>query len=61
MKIGFEIDARNGYTLSLYNTGWKLKNKHYKISSFCWAMYLRILKRHIDTGEMMPYEKSLDA
>jgi hypothetical protein len=27
-----------------YNTGWSEISEHYKISSFCWAMYLRFLK-----------------
>jgi Activator of Hsp90 ATPase homolog 1-like protein len=30
-----------------------------KISSYCWAMYLRILKRYVEFGEEVPYEKRL--
>ena len=36
------------------------KNDHYKISSYCWAMYLRILKRYVESGEEVPYENRLN-
>jgi len=26
----------------------------------CWAMYLRILGRHLEHGESVPFEKRLD-
>jgi hypothetical protein len=29
------------------------------ISTYCWAMYLRILKRWLEFGEQVPYEKRL--
>jgi len=31
------------------------------ISSFCWAMDLRILRRHLEHGESVPRERRLDA
>jgi hypothetical protein len=35
--------------------------ERYRISSNCWAMYLRILRRSLEHGESVPYEKRLDA
>jgi len=59
-KIGFNLINRQGKTdVNFYHTGWPQKNEHYKISSYCWAMYLRILKRHLEYGEWVPYEKRL--
>ncbi len=59
-KIGFILIAhKNKTTVNFYHTGWPQKNEHYKISSYCWAMYLRILKRHLEYGEWVPYEKRL--
>jgi uncharacterized protein YndB with AHSA1/START domain len=59
-KIGFILMAHQGKTaVNFYHTGWPQKNEHYKISSYCWAMYLRILKRHLEYGESVPYEKRL--
>jgi hypothetical protein len=36
-------------------------NEHYRISTFCWAMYLRLMKKAIETGEVVPYAVRLDA
>ena len=40
--------------------GWPTPHEHCRISSFCWAMYLRILKRHLEFGENVPYVQRLD-
>jgi uncharacterized protein YndB with AHSA1/START domain len=60
-KVGFLLSAKgNNLTdVNFYNTGWPTANEHYKISSYCWAMYLRILKRYLEFGEQVPYEKRL--
>ena len=59
-KVGFTLKNRLDKTdINFYHTGWPQKNEHYKISSYCWAMYLRILKRHLEYGEWVPYEKRL--
>ena len=50
-KIGFILITHQGRTeVNFYHTGWPKKNEHYKISSYCWAMYLRILKRYLEFG-----------
>ena len=36
-------------------------NAHYRTSAFCWAMYLRLLKKYVETGEVVPYERRLEA
>ena len=59
-KIGFNLtDHRERTDVQFYHTGWPQENEHFKISSYCWAMYLRILKRHVEFGESVPYEKRL--
>ncbi len=51
----------NGTTRVLFHhTGWPEANEHWRVSSFCWAMYLRILRRNLEYGETVPYEKRLD-
>ena len=58
--IGFNlIDHQDKTEVNFYHTGWPQKNEHFKISSYCWAMYLRILKRNLEFGESVPYEKRL--
>lgn len=62
-RVGFILtpDEKAGYTrVSFYHTGWPASNEHYRISSYCWAMYLRILKQYLEHGENIPYEERLD-
>ena len=32
----------------------------YRVSCNCWAMYLRILRRYLEHGEIVPYDVRLD-
>jgi len=60
-KVGFRLTDKNNLTeVQFYHTGWKEDNDHYRISNFCWAMYLRILKRYLEFGEEVPYEDRLN-
>ncbi|HUF05534.1 MAG TPA: SRPBCC domain-containing protein [Aridibacter sp.] len=43
------------------HTGWPEDNDHYRTSSFCWAMYLRLMKKWVDEGTVVEYGKRLDA
>jgi uncharacterized protein YndB with AHSA1/START domain len=59
-KVGFMLKANNNATeVQFYHTGWKTDNAHYRISNYCWAMYLRILKRNLELGEFVPYADRL--
>lgn len=45
-KIGFNLQQNGEFTrLDFYHIDWPLANDHFKISSYCWAAYLRILKK----------------
>ncbi len=59
--VGFRLEPRGERTwVSFYHTGWPAPNEHYRISCNCWAMYLRVLRRYLEHGETVPYEKRLD-
>ena len=61
-KVGFLLNANNQFTqVDFYHTGWKENNAHYKTSNYCWAMYLRILKRFSEFGETIKYDDRLNA
>ena len=61
-RVGFELTReQDGTIVRFYHTGWKTENQHFRISSFCWAMYLRLLKRNLETGEFVPYAERLSA
>ena len=57
-------DAKEGSEFQLWfgpAYGWPSANEHCRISSYCWAMYLRILRRFLEHGEVVPYEARLEA
>ena len=57
----FEIREREGGShLRFEHLGWPEVSDHYRTSSFCWACYLRVLKRNLECGEVVPYGKRLD-
>lgn len=61
-RVGFALTEKDGATqVRFHHTGWPRDNDHYRVSNFCWAMYLRLLKRYVETGEAVPYDERLDA
>jgi uncharacterized protein YndB with AHSA1/START domain len=60
-RVGFRLVPHADYTqVHFHHTGWPEQNAHWRTSSFCWAMYLRLLKSYVEFGEVVPYEKRLD-
>ena len=60
-QVGFVLEQKEpGTQVRFYHTGWPEANDHFQTSSFCWAMYLRLLKKFFETGEIVQYEKRLD-
>jgi uncharacterized protein YndB with AHSA1/START domain len=61
-RVGFRLAPQGpGRTeVRFYHTGWPEVNQHFRVSSYCWAMYLRILRRYLEFGEVVPYEKRLE-
>jgi len=60
-RIGFELQQMKESTqVRFHHTGWPTNNDHYRISCYCWAMYFRILKRHLEHGETVAYEDRLN-
>jgi uncharacterized protein YndB with AHSA1/START domain len=60
-RVGFELEGKGDDTLvRFHHMGWPEENAHYRGSCYCWAMYLRIMKRHIEHGEVVEYERRLD-
>jgi uncharacterized protein YndB with AHSA1/START domain len=60
-KVTFSLVEKERATeVSFSHTGWPEANEHYRVSCFCWAMYLRLLKRFVEFGEVVPYDRRLD-
>ncbi len=61
-QMGFALSPiENGTQVRFHHRGWAADNEHYRTSCYCWAMYLRVMKRYLEYGETVPYEKRLDA
>jgi uncharacterized protein YndB with AHSA1/START domain len=59
-RVGFELEeVPAGTQVRFTHSGWPEANEHYRTSNMCWAMYLRILRRHIEFGEVVPYLERL--
>ena len=60
-RVGFHLEGKDGVTqVRFHHLDWPDANEHYRISCYCWAMYLRLLKRNVEHGEFVPYEDRLD-
>ncbi len=61
-RVGFALAEEEGKTtLRFSHAGWIARNEHFRISNFCWAMYLRLLKRYVEYDEVVPYERRLES
>lgn len=60
-RVGFILEKEddNNTAVRFYHTGWPAMNDHYKTSAFCWAMYLRLLKRFLEHKELVAYDDRL--
>lgn len=54
------VDA-GGTAVHFSHRGWPAENPHDCTSTHCWALYLRILRRHLEHSEFVPYALRLDA
>jgi len=60
-KVGFHLRGAESTDVSFYHTGWPVANEHWRISCYCWAMYLRLLRRYLECGDLVPYDERLEA
>lgn len=61
-KVGCKLskEGQAGTSVLFHHKVWPQANEHWRVSNFCWAMYLRILRRSLEYGDVVPYEKRLD-
>ncbi|MDZ4863945.1 MAG: SRPBCC domain-containing protein [Gemmatimonadota bacterium] len=60
-RVRFDLEGAAGSThLRFGHLGWPGVMAHLQSSSYCWAMYLRILKRYLEFGERVPYDRRLE-
>lgn len=60
--VAFDIDRDgDGSRVMFRHSGWRAANEHFRISSHCWALYLRLMRRYVEHGDVIPYEDRLAA
>jgi uncharacterized protein YndB with AHSA1/START domain len=60
-RVGVRVSTDGDRTLlDFYHAGWRDANEHFRTSNCCWAAYLRILRRHLEHGDRVPYADRLD-
>ena len=48
-------ETKPGVTrVHFYHRGWPEANEHWRFSNTCWALYLRVLRRNAEFGEVVP-------
>ncbi len=59
--VRFELLEHSGSTrLRFSHLGWSEVTDHFRVTSYCWASYLRLLKRAIELGEVCPPDRRYD-
>ncbi|HTR20709.1 MAG TPA: SRPBCC domain-containing protein [Gemmatimonadales bacterium] len=60
-RVGFVLRGEGSGTLVKFrHLGWPTESEQWRVSCYCWAMYLRILRRYLEHGETVAYERRLD-
>lgn len=59
-RVGFDLEPIEGGTkVRFHHRGWAEESEHFRISSYCWAMLLRLLKVFVETSAVMPHAERL--
>jgi uncharacterized protein YndB with AHSA1/START domain len=61
-RVGFALQpTEDGTSLRFHHLGWADPGEHHRVSTTCWALYLRLAKRLVEHGERVPYAQRLEA
>jgi len=57
-QLRFQVIPKDGNTLTRFeHVGWTSNNDHFRRTSYCWAIYLKGLKRYLEEGIVLPFEE----
>lgn len=57
-SIGFDLTEDDSQVhVQFTHTDWRDINTHFRRTNYCWAMYLRLLKRYVEKGEVIDYDQ----
>ncbi|GLB48764.1 SRPBCC family protein [Neptunitalea lumnitzerae] len=56
-SFGFDLEAiEEGCLVKFWHINWPYCNHHFRRSSYCWAMLLKLLKDYLEKGIIVPFE-----
>lgn len=56
--VGFKLTPLDNYTsVAFFHKGWQEANEHFGITTFCWGQLLAGLKKYVEDGSIIPFEK----
>lgn len=56
--FGFHLSEQADRTLvEFYHKDWRETNEHFRRSSYCWAMYIRLLKDYVEEGNITLFDQ----
>lgn len=59
-RLVFALSEKDGRTtVNFEHLGWRTANDHYRISNYCWAGHLQLLKAYCEKGTIMPHADRL--
>lgn len=60
-RVRFKLASDGDYTkLQFCHSGWRDENEHFRVSSYCWAIYLKVLKGYLEKGIRVKYDERYD-
>ena len=59
--LRIELEEKDGWTwVEFAHNGWADTGEHFRITSYCWAAYLRLLRLYLEEGSIAPYAERLN-
>ncbi len=56
--VGFKLTLLdNNTSVAFFHKGWQESNEHFGITTFCWGQLLTGLKKYVEEGSIIPFEK----
>ena len=57
-EVGIRLTEDKDITIvDFFHTGWPAANDHFRISNYCWGYLLAGMKKYIEEGVVIPFER----
>ncbi len=57
-QVGFELKPQDNFTsVSFFHKNWAEQSEHFGITTYCWGQLLAGLKKYVEDGSIIPFDK----